>query len=132
MERSVLVDSCVFIGLLREGRNPGYELSRHAGDRDLLICGMIRLEVCRGIVQPAIRKRTEQFMNIMLNVRTDNRLWLEATELGWNLDRRGFTLPATDLLIASCAMRVWACVLSYDEYFRMIPGLEVVTRIEDL
>jgi hypothetical protein len=67
----VLVDSCVFIGLLREGRDPIAELTQRVPLDQLATCGMIRLEVIRRISQPKARRILEDFMDVMLCATTD-------------------------------------------------------------
>jgi predicted nucleic acid-binding protein len=132
MESAVLVDSCVFIGLLREGRDPIAELTHHIPLEQLATCGMVRLEVIRGLSQPKARRILEEFMDVMLYVPTDNRLWEQATELAWKLGRTGVTLPSGDLIIAACAQRLSAAVLTHDKHFLSIPGIRVFRSLEDL
>jgi predicted nucleic acid-binding protein len=132
MESVVLVDSCVLIGLLREGRDPAAELSGRVPTTDLATCGMVRLEVIRGLVVPRLRRAVEGFMNVMRNVPTDNRLWEEAAAQAWELDRQGVILPAQDIVIACCARRIDAAVLTWDRHFRQIPGLRVLKSLEEL
>ncbi len=65
----------------------------------------------------------------MINVPTDPRLWREAEETLWQLDRRGIILPLTDVVIACCAKRVQADVLTYDKHFDSIPGVRVIREV---
>ena len=132
MESAVLVDSSFFITLLREGRDPATELLRNVELLELATCGMVRLEVARGVIAPKKRSAIEGFMDVMMNVPTDNKLWLEATQLAWELDRDGIILPATDILIAAAARRIGAAVLALDKHFGMIAGLTVFRSLEEL
>ena len=132
MENVVLVDSCVFIGLLREGRDPITELTQRIPLDQLATCGMVRLEVIRGLSQPKARRILEEFMDVMLYGTTDNRLWEQATELAWKLGRTGVTLPLGDIIIATCAHRLGAAVLTYDKHFLSIPGIKVFGSLEEL
>jgi predicted nucleic acid-binding protein len=132
MESAVLVDSCVFIGLLREGRDPIAELAERIPLDQLATCGMVRLEVIRGLSQPKARRILEEFMDVMLNVPTDNRLWEQATDLAWKLGRSGVTLPSGDIIIAACAQRLPAAVLTYDKHFLSIPDMKVFRSLEEL
>ena len=67
----------------------------------------------------------------MINVPTDNRLWEEAEQTLWELDRKGMVLPLTDAVIACSAQRVGAVVLTYDHHFSQIPGIRVTDRLEE-
>lgn len=124
MASAALVDSNVFISLLRRDEDP----VRWLGARleDIYTCGMVRLEVLRGIKGLRQRDDMAAFFNVLCNVQTDNRLWDQAAELGWELDRRGRTIPAQDILVAACALRAGVPVLTADKHFESIPGLAVI------
>lgn len=126
MESDVLVDSNVFIDLLIRGRDPASLLLSWAGNRNLATCGMVRLEVLRGIIAPKSRRNTSAFMDVMVNVPASNSLWNDAAELAWKLDRKGIVIPGTDVLIAASAMRLGAVVMSSDAHFGRIEGLRVI------
>lgn len=128
---AVLVDSSFYIALARSGRDPLQALAYAAVDRDLAVCGIVRCEVGRGIRQPKVLKQFQAFWDVMVNVPTDNRLWAAAEDLAWRLDRQGTTLPLTDIIIAACALRIDATVLTFDHHFEQIPGLRCMDRIPD-
>src|SRR5258708_14419989 len=130
MESTVLVDSCVFITLLKRGLDPALELLKHTDLEDLMTCGMVRMEVLRGLKIPRIKARLTEFFNVRQNVPTDNRVWETSTETAWKLGRSGITLPAQDILIATCAQRMGAAVLTFDRHFEDIPGLQVYRSID--
>jgi predicted nucleic acid-binding protein len=47
----VLVDSSFFIGRLRAGSDPLIDLAAHSDDWELLTCGVVQIEVLRGMKQ---------------------------------------------------------------------------------
>lgn len=128
MGNDVLVDSNVYIDLLRAKRDVVAELYEWGRRRNsnLLICGMIRLEVLRGLTPPRIRSGIVAMMDVMINVPTDKRRWMEASELGWRMDRQGIMIPGPDLVIAACALRAGAAVMTSDAHFSRVPGLAVI------
>jgi predicted nucleic acid-binding protein len=63
----------------------------------------------------------------MINVHTDAAFWPEATDLAWKLDRQGKVIPGTDIVIAACALRTSAAVMTSDAHFQSIDGLRVIT-----
>ena len=132
MESPVLVDSSIFITLLKARRDPAEELMGRVGLVDLATCGMVRLEVIRGLATPRARAKMESFFDVMQNVITDDKLWEEACELGWQVTRKGNNMPAQDIIIAACALRVDAAVLTHDGHFDQIPGLRVLHSLDDL
>jgi len=121
---AALVDSNVFISLLRRGEDPLRWLETRL--EDIYTCGMVRLEVLRGLKSQRQRDEVGCFFDVLCNVRTDDRLWESAAELAWKLDRAGGTIPAQDILIASCALRAGVPVLTADRHFDRIPGLPVI------
>src|SRR5262245_32277997 len=126
----VLADSSYYIRLMRAGQDPLRALALAAATRDLVICGVVRCEVGRALTQPWLLKRFQSAWNVMINVPTDNRLWEEVERMLWTLDRRGNIVPLTDVVIACCAMRVDAVVLTFDTDFDRIPGVRVVNRLD--
>lgn len=126
----VLADSSYYITMMRDGNDPLRALALAAETRDLVICGVVRCEVGRGIKVARVRERLDQFWDVMINVPADNRLWEEAETMLWQMDRRGDMIPLTDAVVACCAIRVGATVLTFDHHFRMIDNLQVVERLE--
>ena len=128
MENNVLVDSNVYIDLLRSKRDVIATLFQwnQAHHGVLSICGIVRLEVLRGVKSIKLLARISAFMDVMCNVPSDNRLWVEATDLAWLLDRKGMVIPGADIVIAASALRIGAAVLTTDAHFQQIDGLRVL------
>jgi predicted nucleic acid-binding protein len=124
MASAALVDSNVFIALTRREEDP----VRWLGSRfqDIYTCGMVRLEVLRGIKNSRKREEMAALFDVLCNVQTDNKLWEQAAALGWKLDRAGHMIPAADILIAACALRAGVPVLTADRHFQGIPDLPVI------
>jgi len=125
----VLVDSCWYIDHLRHRRDPMRELIPIAQTRDVATCGIVRCEVARGISDPGRLRKFDARWDVMLYVPTDNALWAEAQALLWKLDRQGVMVPLQDAVIACCARRIGAVVLTYDQHFHDIPGIRATDRI---
>lgn len=126
----ILADSSFYIHLLRQGQDPLQALALAAATRDLVICGIVRCEVGRALRPIKVRQHFRAFWDVMINVPTDNRLWEEAEQTLWELDRKGVVLPLTDAVIGCCAQRVGAIVLTYDHHFQQIPGVRVTDHLE--
>ena len=131
-ESLVLIDSCIYITLSKRRLDPAVVILERLQLEDIVTCGMVRLEVIRGIALPKVRTHMESFFNVMQNVITDNALWEEACELGWRVTRNGNNMPAQDIIIAAHALRVGAAVLTHDGHFDAIPGLRVLHSLDEL
>jgi len=126
----ILPDSSVFIDDLRAGRDPFARFAPCPDDCEFATCGMVVTEVCRGVRNPVLLRRVRQRLGVMVYIPTSKEIWERLTQLAWALDRRGVTLPTTDLLIASCALQVGAAIFTHDAHFRHVPGLEVISALE--
>jgi predicted nucleic acid-binding protein len=122
----VMVDTNVYIDLLRSKQDAVNVLYRWAGDRNLAVCGMIRMEVLRGVKSLKLLTKLSAFMDVMCNVPSTASLWSEATDLAWKLDRQGITIPGSDIMIAASALRLGAAVMTSDAHFSRIEGLRVI------
>jgi predicted nucleic acid-binding protein len=126
----VLADSCYYIGMMRQGKDPLRALALAAASRDLAVCGVVRAEVGRALIPRRVRDQFSAAWDVMLNVPTDNRLWNEVERTAWDLDRKGRMIPLTDIIIACCALRIGAVVLTFDKHFYEVPGLRVADHLE--
>lgn len=129
MGSDVLIDSNVYIDLLRVRKDPVATLYQwgEAHGRDLAICGMIRVEVLRGLKLLKSYHSISALMDVMINIPSDNRMWTAATELAWSLDRKGIVIPGADAVIAASALRHGAAIMSSDAHFSRIEGLRLIS-----
>lgn len=126
---NILVDSAVYIGLLRSGQDARQALLPALRGCELYNCGVIRAEVLRGFRESKIRDVYESFFDIIPEIPTDARLWRHASQIAWELGRQGKTPPLTNIVIAACAMRIGATLISPDKHFDDIPGLKVQAEL---
>ena len=126
MAHLILPDSNVFIGALRAGNDPFQQFDPTVDDREFATCGMVMMEVCRGVRDPVLLRRLRERFAVMIYIPTSNQIWERAAQLAWSLDRQGRVLPAPDLIIAACALHAGAAVLTADAHFYEIPGLTVL------
>ena len=122
----VLVDSSIYVHLLRAGLDPVAQLAERFEVTELVGCDVVRCEVLRGIIRPKVRADLAMFFNLLVHVTMDDRAWRETENLAWRLDRDGNILPLTDLMIAVCALRSGAELLTQDHHFKIIPRLRLV------
>jgi len=122
----VLVDSSIYVHLLRAGSDPVAQLAERFEVTELVACDVVRCEVLRGIIRPKMRADLAMVFDLLVHVTMDHRAWQETEDLAWRLDRTGNILPLTDLMIAVCAFRAGAELLTRDPHFKMIPRLRLV------
>ena len=128
MANPVLVDSSFYISRLRVGIDPFLELV--ASDLwEPVTCGIVTLEVLRGARTEREHRDCRDTFEVMTCVATTSRLWNSATDLLRSLERRGYTLPVQDALIAACALSIDAPVLTLDQHFSLVPKLTVLNSL---
>jgi len=125
----LLIDSTVYIDLLRARRDPVEALQPWLARDEVLSCGVIRCEVLRGILSKKVHEHMKALFDVLHTVDTDQVTWDRTVDLAYALDRRGVVLPVTDLLIAVCAIRTGATIISADEHFRQVPDLAVLQTL---
>ncbi len=129
MPASVVVDSCFYIDRLRAGIDPFKELATYADTWEFATCGVVTLEVLRGVKHKASHDRMQQLFSSMIYIPTTNPIWEGAAALAWQLDRLGRPMQVTDLLIAASALHSEAVLLTFDRDFNAVPGLRVLCRL---
>ena len=130
MAVAVLVDSNFFIRRQRQNIDPFDELGAFADTHEFLTCGMVVMEVLRGVHRAQVRERYRTGFSVMIYVPTTSRIWDLATDIALSLDRRGTPIPPQDTLIAAHALQAGAAVLTFDRDFARIPGLTVLGALE--
>jgi predicted nucleic acid-binding protein len=118
----VLVDSSIFIEYYRLKGSPAIRTAlKSAIDADLVtVNGMIQVEVLGYVpAQSNLSKLMQDFKDFH---------WLDlqevdfdfATEIGFFMRRKAFTVPATDLIIAASAMRADIDLFHMDGHYDML------------
>jgi predicted nucleic acid-binding protein len=98
----------------------------------IITTGIIKLELLAGTKTEKEYKRLKSSLDALESIETDDQLWHNACEHGFKLRRRGLTVPATDILIASCALQTGAILLHADMHFDLIEkplGLRVESYV---
>ena len=124
MSNVAIVDSNVFITLLKSGVDPAQWLGEKY--QDIYSCGVIRVEVLRGVRDIDVRDRLLEFFDLTNQIPTDFAVWAMASELAWILDCQGRVLPLPDIVIAACAQLAGVPILTADSHFRHIPNLSII------
>jgi predicted nucleic acid-binding protein len=129
MSRPVLVDSSWYITKMRNGEDPLAILHLHAQSRDLATCGVVKAEVGRGVREPDALAKLQALWSCMLYIDDGFNRWEATLAIARELDRKGIVVPLPGIHIAACAMHAGAVILTYDEHFQMIPGIDATDRI---
>jgi len=128
----VVADSSFNIHEMRSGREPFFEMEPLADRIEWATTGIIILEVCRGLKDPLVRDLYLDRYSTMVFLPTPNLTWEHAARMAWDMDRKGWVLPAQDILIASACLRHEARLLTHNKHFDRMPGLLLARELADL
>ncbi len=84
------------------------------------IFGMVRLEIMGGVKTKKELNSLNNYLGALEEIPVDTQLWEDAGRLAFNLRRKGLTIPYTDILIASAAIRSKSVLLHADSHFDII------------
>ena len=118
----ILVDTSAWIFALR--KNPFIKLKSridHLLEIDnVFTLGMIRLELLGGTKTKEEFDRLKNRLNALYEISTDAELWSSAAQLAFDLQRKGLTIPYTDILIANATIQSKAILMHADSHFDLI------------
>ena len=66
MASLILPDSNIFIGALRAGTDPFQQFAPEIDEREFGTCGMVVMEVCRGVRDPNLLRRIKERFSVMI------------------------------------------------------------------
>lgn len=130
MQRLILPDTNVYLDAMRAGVDPFRRFGAHLETCDFATCGLVVLEVCRGLREPRVLESFIKQYSVMIYLPTTNAVWERAQELAWTLDGQNLVLPARDHLLAACALQFGATLLTHERHFFQIPGLKVAESLD--
>ena len=117
--KRVLIDTCAWIDFLRQPQGGlGDQVEQLLVSEGAALCGVVQAELMQGAKG---RKELDQLDFLLANVPcfeitpTD---WLSAGRLLAQLRAKGVQVPLSDALIAVCAKRNQAPVLTLDQHFQ--------------
>ena len=117
-----LVDTSAWIlGLKRNSSNQVKNIITEILDKDLsATTGIIILELLPGTRTKKEYTEILSDLSALHYFEVNKKIWEKASQFGFNLRRKGKTIPSTDLLIASIALHYDLILLHADNHFVQI------------
>lgn len=117
-----LIETSVWVSIVR--REPLQPLARRVQEllQSELVAttGMIRLELMGGAKTRSEFDKLAFVTGGLEQLRDDDRTWLRAARLAFDLRRQGVTVPNSDILIAAVAIENDATLVHADVHFERI------------
>jgi hypothetical protein len=121
----VLIDTSAWIEAMRASGDETIRLrvERLMLDARAVFCDLVRLELWNGARGEKERRWLKELEAAIEAVPTTPEVWERASALAWSCRARGITVPATDLLIAACAVEHGLDLLHRDAHFDRLQDL---------
>ena len=121
-EKLFLIDTSAWIlGLKRNSSNQIKNILTEILDKDQsATTGIIILELLQGTRTKKEYTEILSDLSALHYFEVNKIIWEKASQLGFNLRRKGKTIPSTDLLIASIALHYDLILLHADNHFEQI------------
>ena len=122
MASRVLVDTSAWIDALRSDGDERIRetVARVTADGIAVLCDLVRLELWNGARGTAEKRMLEELEKELECLPTTAEVWQTAIALARACRTKGWTVPATDLLIAACAEHHSVDLLHHDAHFDQI------------
>jgi len=117
----VLIDTCAWVDFLRSKQGVLGDYVATAIERDqALLCGAVITELLQGAKAKKERQQLELLISGVEIIETINNDWINAGLCLQGLRQKGITLPVTDALIATIALRLSVPVMTIDKHFEYL------------
>ena len=131
----VLADTNVFIKLEHGSKDEKTTIKGIMSKNDIIVCGVVRAELVHGARSEKNRREIQDFLDLYRPLDLESADWRTLGDQLYSYKMGGFTVPFTDAVIASIAMKydipVWANDKHFDMMKSVIPQLKVY-RTEEL
>lgn len=126
----ILIDSSVWVHYYRpDGNDKIKDYVKKAIIQDLAaICGVVRVEILGGVTRKKEYELIDSDFSGFHNLTIDEETFMRAAELGSRHRKTGYSLPATDLIIAATALRHNATLYHIDAHFEHITSSGLKTH----
>ena len=130
MVNKILPDTCAWIDFFR-GRPSGMAENVEAAlvQGEVVTCGVVLFELLQGIKTPREEAQVLSAFQAIPHLEMTGTLWIKAGQLSSQLRKKGYTLPLSDIIIATLALEHTYSLLTVDRHFDAIPGLTVIKAV---
>ena len=127
-DNSFLIDTSAWLFALKRDFVPEVKnrIDLLLKNNPVVTTGIINLEIISGARTKKEFQRLKDRFNALDLIESDESIWQKACELGFNLRRKGVTIPHTDILIAACALQSGSIIVHADAHFDMMAKHAVI------
>ena len=123
--KRVLADTSVWIEFFRGNSLIGNNLEMLIIADSVEICGVVLFELLQGIKSDSEKLKINDILLNLPYVEVNKIIWQRSAEIAFNIKKKGFTVPFSDILIAVLAIENNLSVFTLDKHFELISELEL-------
>ena len=117
-----LIDSSAWIEYYRKTGNKDYKACIYNAikDNDAAVNGIIRLEILVFTKTDFEYNEISSDFNAFYNLELNDKVFQKASKIGFDLRRKGITIPSADLIIAANAIVTESQLIHFDKHYTYI------------
>jgi len=120
-QRKYMIDTSVWIDYFRDSDKGLNDFIDHLIDEDVVYTnGIIKTELLIGTKTPKEYDLTKNNLDCLYTIDLDNQIFDEVSKVGFQLKRKGITVPLSDLIIAVQCFQHRLILLEKDRHFQKI------------
>ncbi len=128
MSKGVLVDTCIWIDFFRGSGSAPERVQEHVEKGVACTSGMILYELFQGVRSERERLILKDVFKGISYIEMIPQTWLNAAALSKKITAKGITLPPSDILIGQLAIDHNLSIMTADDHFKKIPGLQIAKK----
>lgn len=134
MSKLFLMDTSAWIVSFRQPCDINIKSSIEAllSERRIVSCGIIMLELLRGVVSEAEYKKLFNDLNALDFVEITPRVWQASYKIAFEMKRKGNLIPTADCLIAALVIESNLKLIHADQHFSIIQKFTPLEEINIL
>ncbi len=125
-QKKVIIDTSIWIEYFRgNSQNEGF-IEKGLSEGSIYITGSIVSELLQGVKTQKEYDILSKCIEAIPFINCEYKDWITAGSISLNLRKKGITVPLTDIVIASVAMRINAKIYTLDKHFERIDGIDLL------
>lgn len=125
--QKILVDTSIWIDYFKSNPDVVDFMEKHMLENNVCIVGIIASELIQGIKSEKEREIIRSNLDAINYIDMKFKDWIKTGDLSCSLRKSGLTIPLTDIAIAAAAIKNDLLIVTRDNHFKQIPGLNITS-----
>ena len=127
--KGILPDTCAWIEYFKPQESKLKQTVEHLLLNEVLfISGPIIFELLQGLKSNNEKTIIIDAFKSLEYIEMSEHLWFKSAELSLKLRKEGKTIPMSDILIAACILENNLSIITIDNHFKEIPGVQIYNQ----